>query len=117
MTVRPTGVGSAAIVLGVVWLERLFDAQGWARPLAFLGDASYSIYLSHTFVVPACVVALKHLGLLDPAGVFVLTSIAVMVAGAASYLWLERPLIALFKRLLFRPRPDAYPHAASSASE
>ena len=29
----------------------------------------------------------------------------------------ERPLIALFKRLLFQPRPDAYPHAASSASK
>lgn len=113
----PWGIGSAAIVLGVIWLERLFDAKGWARPLAFLGDASYSIYLSHTFVVPACVVALKQLGLLDPLAALVLTSIAVMVAGAASYLWIERPLIALFKRFLFRPQPDAYPHAASSASK
>ncbi len=111
----PWGVGSAAIVLGTLWLERVVNGKAWARPLAFLGDASYSIYLSHTFVVPASVIVLKKLGIVDPTAVFVLTSFAVMGAGAVSYLWLEKPLIAISKRLLFRPARPAYPHAANTA--
>lgn len=111
----PWGIGSAAIVLGTLWVERVVDGKAWAKPLAFLGDASYSIYLSHTFVVPACVIVLKKLGVMDLATVFLVTSVAVMAAGAASYLWLEKPLIAISKRLLFRaPRP-VYPHAANTA--
>lgn len=113
----PWGLGAAAIVLGTLWLEPMIEGARLARPLAFLGDASYSIYLSHTFVVPACVVALKKLGILDVTLVFTLTSVAVMAAGAASYLWIEKPLISLFKRLLFRPAPVSYPHAANPASE
>jgi peptidoglycan/LPS O-acetylase OafA/YrhL len=111
----PWGVGSAAIVLGTIWLERVIDGKPLTRSLAFLGDASYSIYLSHTFVVPASVIVLKKLGVTDVAVVFLVTSAAVMAAGAASYLWLEKPLITVFKRLLFRPRRTVYPHAANPA--
>jgi peptidoglycan/LPS O-acetylase OafA/YrhL len=111
----PWGVGSAAIVLGTIYLERHIDGKAWAKPLAFLGDASYSIYLSHTFVVPASVIVLKKLGIVDVAAVFALTSAAVVAAGALSYVWLEKPLISLFKRLLFRPARPLYPHAANPA--
>jgi exopolysaccharide production protein ExoZ len=111
----PWGVGAAAIVLGTIWLERVIEGKAWAKPLAFLGDASYSIYLSHTFVVPACVIALKKVGLLDTTAVFLITCAAVMAAGSISYLWLEKPLIAVFKRLLFRPARAVYPHAANTA--
>ena len=113
----PWGVGSAAIVLGTIWLERVIEGRRWARPLAFLGDASYSIYLSHTFVVPACVIALKKLGVADTMAVFTITSLAVMAAGSLSYLWLEKPLIVVAKRLLFRPARAVYPHAANTASK
>jgi exopolysaccharide production protein ExoZ len=113
----PWGVGAAAIVLGTIWLERVIEGKAWARPLAFLGDASYSIYLSHTFVVPACVVALKKIGIVDTPAVFLITCAAVMAAGSISYLWLEKPLIAVFKRLLFRPARAVYPHAANTASK
>jgi len=112
----PWGVGSAAIVLGTLWLERLIEGKRWAKPLAFLGDASYSIYLSHTFVVPACVIVLKKIGMTNTIGVFFLTAAAVMVAGSISYLWLEKPLIAVFKRLLFRTPRAVTPHAANTAS-
>jgi len=111
----PWGVGSAAIVLGTIWMERHIDGKAWAKPLAFLGDASYSIYLSHTFVVPASVIVLKKLGIVDVATVFAVTTAAVIVAGALSYIWLEKPLINLFKRLLFRPARPVYPHAANPA--
>jgi peptidoglycan/LPS O-acetylase OafA/YrhL len=114
----PWGLGAAAIVLGTIWLERLIEGRRWAKPLAFLGDASYSIYLSHTFVVPACVVALTKLGVTNTILVFVIASLAVMAAGSISYLWVEKPLIAVFKRLLFRrPVRPLYPHAANTASE
>ena len=112
----PWGVGSAAIVLGMIWMERMIDGKRWARPLAFLGDASYSIYLSHTFVVPATVIALKKIGVHDTLAVFLIASFAVMAAGSASYLWLEKPLIAVFKRLLFRAPLAVSPHAANTAS-
>lgn len=112
------GLGAAAIVLGTIWLERMIEGRRWARPLAFLGDASYSIYLSHTFVVPGCVMALKKLGVTDTFAVFAIASAAVMAAGSISYLWVEKPLIAVFKRLLFRrPARPVYPHAANTASE
>jgi peptidoglycan/LPS O-acetylase OafA/YrhL len=112
----PWGVGAAAIVLGTLWLERVIDGRPWAKPLAFLGDASYSIYLSHTFVVPACVIVLKKVGMTHTLVVFVLTSVAVVAAGSISYLWLEKPLIAVFKRLLFRTPRAVTPHAANTAS-
>jgi peptidoglycan/LPS O-acetylase OafA/YrhL len=112
----PWGVGSAAIVLGTLWLERVIEGKRWAKPLAFLGDASYSIYLSHTFVVPATVIALKKIGVTDTPAVFLLAAVAVMAAGSISYLWLEKPLIAVFKRLLFRTPRAVTPHAANTAS-
>ncbi|MBE7941709.1 MULTISPECIES: acyltransferase [Ramlibacter] len=113
----PWGVGAAAIVLGTLWLEPVIVRMPLARPLAFLGDASYSIYLSHTFVVPAVVMVLKRLHLGQPLLAFVLASAAVMLAGAASYLWLEKPLIAGARRLLFKPRAPRFPHAANPASK
>jgi exopolysaccharide production protein ExoZ len=112
----PWGVGAAAIVLGTLWLERLIEGRRWAKPLAFLGDASYSIYLSHTFVVPACVIVLKKIGMTNTLAVFFLTALAVMAAGSISYLWLEKPLISVFKRLLFRTPRAITPHAANTAS-
>jgi peptidoglycan/LPS O-acetylase OafA/YrhL len=114
----PWGVGAAAIVLGTLWLEPAIEHKRWARPLAFLGDASYSIYLSHTFVVPATVVLLKKIGMTDTLAVFTIAALAVMAAGSISYLWLEKPLIAAGKRLLFRrPAQPAYPHAANTLSK
>jgi exopolysaccharide production protein ExoZ len=114
----PWGVGAAAIVLGTIWLEPAIEHKRWAKPLAFLGDASYSIYLSHTFVVPATVVLLKKLGMTDTLAVFAIAAVAVIAAGSVSYLWLEKPLIAAGKRLLFgKPVRPIYPHAANTASE
>ena len=112
----PWGVGSAASVLGMLWLEPLIENRRWAKPLAFLGDASYSIYLSHTFVVPATVIAMKKLGVTDTLSVFCVAAVAVMAAGSIYYLWLEKPLIAVFKRLLFRAPRAVTPHAANTAS-
>jgi len=95
------GCGAALIVLGAVWLEPWTVRAPLASRLSFLGDASYSIYLSHTFVVPAGVQALKRLGVQDSLAVALAVGLAVVVAGCLSYVWLERPMTAFFKRALF----------------
>lgn len=113
----PWGVGAAVIVLGTVWLEPLIRKAPLASPLSFLGDASYSIYLSHTFVVPASVLLFLRLGLTDPIAILLLASALVMLAGSLSYIWLEKPMTSFFKRLFFRTAPLRYGNATPTASE
>lgn len=95
------GCGAALVVLGAVWMEPWTRRAPLAPRLSFLGDASYSIYLSHTFVVPAGVLALKRLGVQDSLAIVLAVSLAVVVAGCLSYVWLERPMTTFFKRVLF----------------
>jgi len=97
------GIAAALVVLGAVWLEPWIARTRMAAPLSFLGDASYSIYLSHTFVVPAVVLALRQLGIRD--GVIIVPAVCLMVllAGCLSHLWLERPMTTFLKRALFKP--------------
>ncbi|WP_411886113.1 acyltransferase family protein [Polaromonas sp. YR568] len=114
------GCGAALVVLGAVWLEPWTLRAPLASRLSFLGDASYSIYLSHTFVVPAGVQALKRLGVQDSLAIVLAVGLAVVVAGCLSYVWLERPMTAFFKRALFgaprlpsplKPIPESTHHA------
>lgn len=104
------GAGAALVVLGAVWLEAWTARIRLAANLSFLGDASYSIYLSHTFVVPAAVLALKQLGVQSSLVIVPAVGLAVLVSGCMSYLWLERPVTTLLKRTLFRPQLLSYPH-------
>jgi len=74
------GVPSSLIVYGALGLERWF-AEPWARPLVFIGDASYSIYLTHLMATR---------GLADwsaPARM-----LAAIVLGLACYFTIERTL-------------------------
>lgn len=104
------GCGAALIVLGAVWMEPWTVRAPLASRLSFLGDASYSIYLSHTFVVPAGVQALKRLGVQDSLAVALAVGLAVVVTGCLSYVWLERPMTAFFKRALFGAPKLSYQH-------
>ena len=109
------GVGAALIVLGAVWMEPWTVRAPLTSRLSFLGDASYSIYLSHTFVVPAGVQALKRLGVQDSLAIALAVGLAVVVAGCLSYVWLEKPMTAFFKRLMFgAPRRPAVPVPSTS---
>jgi exopolysaccharide production protein ExoZ len=73
--------------------------------LVFLGDASFSIYLSHTFVVPAVVRAAVQLGLTSPTAVGLLAALCVVLAGGLSYALLERPMTRQLLRRLMQARP------------
>lgn len=97
------GLGAAMVVAGVLWLEPWARRLPGAATLAFLGDASYSIYLSHTFVVPAGARAAAELGWTQPLAVGLLLGVAVVLGGCMSYVMLERPMTHKLQRRLMRP--------------
>jgi peptidoglycan/LPS O-acetylase OafA/YrhL len=77
-----------------------------AKRLAFFGDASYSIYLSHTFVVPAAVMLLRKLGAVGFLPIVVTVGLAALIGGSMAYVWIERPMTNLLKRaFLTRLKP------------
>jgi exopolysaccharide production protein ExoZ len=109
------GMGAALAVAGTIWLEPWIGPARVAGKLAFLGDASYSIYLSHTFVVPVGVLALRKAGLENALLIALCVAVSVIVAGCVSYLWIERPLSGFFKRLVFR-KPTLVSFSSSGKS-
>jgi peptidoglycan/LPS O-acetylase OafA/YrhL len=60
------GIPAAVIVLAVLWLN--IECRGpVGRAMVVLGDASYSIYLTQVFSLPALVIVMKMVGLRLPA--------------------------------------------------
>lgn len=86
---------AAALVTGTLALERR-GVLGHVRPLAYIGDASYSIYLWHTLAVS---VAVKFAGWLAlpflPS--FAIAVLAGMAVGTIMHELLEAPIQAAFK--------------------
>jgi peptidoglycan/LPS O-acetylase OafA/YrhL len=87
-------VVACAIVLhhsGVSWSNR------WA---VMLGNASYSLYLTHPFVTQATQKVGKALGLSPTVAIVgaLLTLVLVSLVGVATHLWLEKPLTAFVKQ-------------------
>jgi exopolysaccharide production protein ExoZ len=86
-----------ALLVGMLLIEEGDEPAGRLRPLVRLGDASYSLYLWHKPAMSvAAMVALRldlgtwlTLALILTAGLF---------AGLAAHLFLERPLLAFFRR-------------------
>ena len=105
------GAGAALMVLGAVWLEPWTARMPMASRLSFLGDASYSIYLSHTFTVPAAVLVFMRLGIQDEWAIIPATALVVVISGCLAYLWLERPMTRFLKRTLFRAPHLSFPHS------
>lgn len=77
------GVPAAMVVYGALGLERLFAGR-WANGLVLVGDASYSIYLTHLFPVNALTGSSPIL----PTAKFII-SVAV---GLAVHRLVERPM-------------------------
>jgi peptidoglycan/LPS O-acetylase OafA/YrhL len=91
-------VPSFLIILGAALVDR-----GEAKPglFSFLGNASYSIYLTHAFATLAFSVLLQKLALLrmipaDP--LIVCVTVATILATSLSYLVVEKPLVRLVSR-------------------
>ncbi|GLQ50823.1 acyltransferase family protein [Dyella flava] len=97
------GSCSALIVLGLVVGEAACPRPAY-RVLRRVGDASYSIYLSHLFVIKLVAHLWVRTGMNQTPWthlVFALLALAASaVVGVVSYRWLERPCLRLGKRWL-----------------
>ncbi len=108
----PPILPAVAIVAGALALEGL--GRFPRMPILHrLGDASYSIYLSHVFILGALrPVAVKLVPLVStPTGgalFLCLALITAAAAGAALYVWIERPLLIhldFLRRKHLKPMP------------
>jgi len=100
------GLPALAIVAGAVSLEKR-AATMLPRRLLALGDASYSIYLTHGFVVPVIGLVFAYLRWTSLAAeaVAVLACLFTgLIVGTLAYTAVERPI-----KLLLRPRATARP--------
>jgi exopolysaccharide production protein ExoZ len=87
------GVPAFIFFAAVVGLGDVRD--GWVgRLLKLLGDASYSIYLSHLFVVMAMREILNHLPF-DPDLVVLATLALSALVGISVFRWIETPLLRI----------------------
>ena len=88
---------AAALLIGVLALEK-GGAVRQVRPMLYLGDASYSVYLFHTFAIS--VVAKLAASLSIPAATaMILAVISGVTVGIVAYEMLEKPLITALKSL------------------
>ncbi len=105
------GVPATAILVGALLLERRAAVPDIAV-LRLLGDASYSIYLSHGI---ALAVVWRLWAMLGLAALPALFAMAAMILAAAAgifvYLVLERPIVGLTKRRRRQAAPVGRPQA------
>lgn len=89
------------IVYGAVALE-MNSVRIFSRFFSFIGDASYSIYLSHVFVISAIGRAWNVVpthGRVDNIVMVLLVLVGVTAFGWASYRFFEIPLLSMTRRL------------------
>ena len=90
-----SGLPAALIVWGALRCEPLLS-NNVARFCAYLGDASYSIYLSHLLVL---YVLRQHVQVAPwPALLFVEAIVLCACIGLASYELIERPIMQIARR-------------------
>jgi peptidoglycan/LPS O-acetylase OafA/YrhL len=95
------GIPGAAIVWGLLGLEGWLNAK-LGRIAAALGDASYSIYLTHGFVLPVVATLLVRLNMhhiQNPIAVGLILLLSGIAGGLLVYHLIERPFIERFRRL------------------
>ncbi len=93
------GLPAMAVVAGVIAMEDRWGRRmpRWALKI---GDASYSIYLVHTFVLPAIgllLVHFRHSWRYEVKMVVVFCAVLSAGAGLLAYRWIERPINEWFK--------------------
>ena len=101
MRVLTWGIPAFAIVAGVVSLEP-FAAPALPRWLLTLGDASYSIYLSHGFVLPALGLLVGRLaspGLSTEGTTIILCLLLSALIGWVVFVLIEYPMLRALRRV------------------
>jgi exopolysaccharide production protein ExoZ len=93
------GIPSALIVFGFASVNQKLTNPG----LVLLGDASYSTYLAHVFLLRALRLSFEHSSTLRtlPADVeLVIATVLTIFVTVLTYLWVERPLTAVLQAAL-----------------
>jgi peptidoglycan/LPS O-acetylase OafA/YrhL len=101
------GIPAILLVYGAIAMER---SSGFRAPrlLHTVGDASYSIYLSHILCLSACLHVWRLFiadGLLDNLIIVILMISVSLISGYASYRYVEVPLQNLFRGLFVQRHP------------
>ena len=97
---------AAMLVFGAITLER-HGKMPRIPGLTYLGNASYSIYLWHTFAI-SVLMKVADAGGLPPLPGFLLAIAGGVVAGIISYIIIERPLNARLNAVLKNRRAIAF---------
>jgi peptidoglycan/LPS O-acetylase OafA/YrhL len=94
--------GYSLFTLACLMLPAPRAAAGPGALLGRLGDASYSIYLTHPLLLSALALVFGRIGRGDAAGLIevVIMLLAALFAGLACYRFLERPLLSVARRWL-----------------
>lgn len=95
------GAAGLALVAGAVYLTGSLRGTG-SGPLWWLGESSYSLYLTHIFVLPVVALIWRKLGLgfdANEAVVFVGVSLLISaIVGWMSFVSFERPVTSFLRR-------------------
>jgi exopolysaccharide production protein ExoZ len=92
------GLPAAGIVYATLLFGNPSSGGSLKRFLAFLGDASYSIYLAHLLVM-AVFKVLQARGLVSGDPLIILSILCSLFAGSLSFLFIEKPTTDFLKRL------------------
>ncbi len=90
------GLPTAILICGIVMLE-VNRPLPYSRALAFLGDASYSIYLWHSIAITIIGAIGLRFGYSGGVGVIFLVGVCALVASLLAYIAIERPLVAMLR--------------------
>lgn len=105
------GLPSLMLLAGAIGIEFARRLPRWISRLAFLGDGSYFLYLSHILIIDAAVLLLAKFGVAGDIDDILFPVAVATVATAASipaFTYLERPIITRLRRL-FRSVRSASP--------
>jgi exopolysaccharide production protein ExoZ len=94
------GVPAVFIVFGAIQCESLFEGA-LVRMAAYLGDASYSLYLFHLPVFFVIGHFLAYIGYVYP-WLFVIAPIGAIVTSVVVWEFLEKPMLAFFRERAWR---------------
>ncbi|HEY4289056.1 MAG TPA: acyltransferase [Puia sp.] len=102
------GIPMLSIFIGLLSLEHLIrQSRSAIRNLLLeIGNSSYSLYLVHPFVLSGTAMGLKHFKMASNPWLFAIMLLTLAVAiGHLTYLYIERPLTSLVKRV-FQPQSE-----------
>jgi exopolysaccharide production protein ExoZ len=116
--ILPAGVPFAGAAATLIVAGALFSPPVRLRPLQVVGDASYSLYLTHIITLAAVAALWTHQSVIHGAVPF---SVACVIAAVAlailCYHVVERPVTAALKRMSFRaPEPASSPAISAGGS-